>query len=88
MSTSTKPILVQPYVTTSGKPGWRWTCREHTRHRGNHRFDRFTDWVRERNGCEPDDHPFVRAMRGATEHWHKLHAPEHHCCLIAPRQDA
>lgn len=31
---------------------------------------------------DPDDHAFVRCMRGAAEHWHKLHAPEHHCCPI------
>lgn len=38
------------------------------------------------NRNDPDDHAFVRCMRGAAEHWHKLHAPEHHCCPIAYRE--
>lgn len=83
MSTSRRPIRVAPHVTESGKRGWRWTCSDHPRHRGHHQLNRWTDWVR---GDRPDDHAFVRCMRGATEHWHRLHAPEHHCCPIAYRE--
>lgn len=87
MTASTRPIRVAPHVTTSGKRGWRWTCSEHPDHRGHHQLQRWTDWVRARQG-NPDDHAFVRCMRGAAEHWHKLHAPEHHCCPIAYREAA
>lgn len=82
MTTSTRPIRVAPHVTESGKHGWRWTCKDHPNHRGHHQFNRWTDWVRAQKD-KPDDHAFVRCMRGATDHWHKLHAPEHHCCPIA-----
>lgn len=74
-----------PHVTESGKRGWRWTCSDHPRHRGHHQLNRWTDWIRA-NRDDPDDHAFVRCMRGASEHWHKLHAPEHHCCPIAYQQ--
>jgi len=84
MTTSQRPIRVSPHVTESGKRGWRWTCSDHPRHRGHHQLDRWTDWVREKRD-DPDDHAFVRCMRGAADHWHKLHAPEHHCCPIAYR---
>lgn len=85
MTASTRPIRVAPHITESGKRGWRWTCSDHPNHRGHHQLNRWTDWVRaDRN--DPDDHAFVRCMRGAAEHWHKLHAPEHHCCPIAYRQ--
>jgi hypothetical protein len=76
---------VAPHVTESGKRGWRWTCSDHPRHRGHHQLQRWTDWVRA-NRDDPDDHAFVRCMRGASDHWHKLHAPEHHCCPIAYNQ--
>lgn len=82
MTTSTRPIRVAPHVTESGKHGWRWTCKDHPNHRGHHQLNRWTDWVRAQKD-KPDDHAFVRCMRGATDHWHKLHAPEHHCCPIA-----
>jgi hypothetical protein len=87
MSKSTRAIRVAPHVTESGKRGWRWTCSDHLRHRGHHRLNRWTDWVRA-NRNDPDDHAFVRCMRGASEHWHKLHAPEHHCCPIAYQEKA
>jgi hypothetical protein len=85
VTTSTRPIRVAPHVTESGKRGWRWTCSDHPRHRGHHQLDRWTDWVRAGRD-DPDDHAFVRCMRGATEHWHKLHVTEHHCCPIANRE--
>lgn len=83
MTASRRAIRVAPHVTESGKTGWQWTCETHPRHRGHHQFDRFTDWVLARYD-KADDHPFVRATRGATDHWHKLHAPPHHCCRFRP----
>jgi hypothetical protein len=87
MTASQLPIRVSPHVTESGKRGWRWTCSDHPRHRGHHQLERWTDWVRA-NRDDPDDHAFVRCMRGASYHWHKLHAPEHHCCPIAYQEKA
>lgn len=81
MATSQLPILVSPHVTESGKRGWRWTCSDHPHHRGHHQLERWTDWLREKAG-KPDDHAFVRCIRGATRHWHEHHAPPHHCCPL------
>lgn len=68
------PIHVEKTATWKGEVVWMWACDEHIRARGYHHRNRRTDRYRARRGQPPDDHPWIRAQRGANEHHHRYHS--------------
>lgn len=76
------PIVVEKGSWSLRGKGWVWRCKEHTRCRGYHAyFTRTQEYYRRMGKVHLLVHPWVRAINGAVEHWHKFHAPTHTCCL-------
>lgn len=74
-----------PRRMDSGRLVYRWRCTVCKRY-GYHRPDRFSDRVRASRGAPPDRHPWLRAMDGATRHFHEKHTPCT-CCEGGHRPD-